>query len=125
MVSDKIGQIADKIVSLLPEESNDVLPPPPAIELDTEVLPPPTEEELSVDISSPLPQNSLESLPSPPALESQIDETSASLPAPPPAEIEVIDAPKEQAAIAQVVADSLNKTAEVFNEFTDKVNRNH
>ena len=132
MVSDKVGQIADKIESLLPEESNDVLPPPPAIELDTEVLPPPAEEELSVDISSPLPQNSLESLPSPPALESQIDETSASLPAPPPAEIEVeapkdveIEQPKEQAAIAQVVADSLNKTAEVFNEFTDKVNRNH
>lgn len=131
-VSDKIGQIADKIESLLPEESNDVLPPPPAIELDTEVLPPPAEEELSVDISSPLPQNSLESLPSPPALESQIDEISASLPAPPPAEIEIeapkeveIEQPKEQAAIVQVVADSLNKTAEVFNEFTDKVNRNH
>ncbi|CAO1361235.1 unnamed protein product [Diamesa hyperborea] len=130
MVSDKVGQIADKIESLLPEESNDVLPPPPAIELDTEVLPPPADEELSVDISSPLPQNSLESLPSPPALESQIDETSASLPAPPPAEIEVeveapkeveIEQPKEQAAIAQVVADSLNKTAEVFNEFTDKL----
>lgn len=132
MVSDKIGQIADKIESLLPEESNDVLPPPSAIELDTEVLPPPAEEELSVDISSPLPQNSLESLPSPPALESQFDETSASLPAPPPAEIQIeapkkaeIEQPKEQAAIAQVVADSLNKTAEVFNEFTDKVNRNH
>lgn len=133
MVIDKIGQIADKIESLLPEESNDLLPPPPAIELDSEVLPPPAlEEELSVDISSPLPQNSLESLPSPPALESQIDETSASLPAPPPAEIEVeapkeieIEQPKEPAATVQVVADSLNKTAEVFNEFTDKVNRNH
>ncbi|CAO1333042.1 unnamed protein product [Diamesa serratosioi] len=103
MVSNKIGQIADKIESLLPEESNDVLPPPPAIELDTEVLPPPAEEELSVDISSPLPQNSLDSLPSPPALESQIDESSAALPAPPAEEIEVeaqkeveIEQPKEQ-----------------------------
>lgn len=60
---------------------DETLPPPPPEQISQSVVSDTEEQNITVDVSSPLPQNSLESLPSPPLSSSQ----SENLPPPPPA----------------------------------------